>query len=85
MGIFHAVFSGCSGFGLACYYSLWLNFPHWKVDSNEFLLPDFEEASIFHVSQLPLNIFEADGNDPWSKFQVGNLLSWVDSNGVLYV
>ncbi|KAF4369130.1 hypothetical protein G4B88_020908 [Cannabis sativa] len=84
MGIFHAFFSGCSGFGLACYYSLWLNLPHRKVDSDEFLLPDFEEASIFHVSQLPLNIFEADGNDPWSKFQLGNLLSWVDSNGVLF-
>ncbi|PON89240.1 UDP-glucuronosyl/UDP-glucosyltransferase [Trema orientale] len=84
LGIFHAVFSGCSGFGLACYYSLWLNLPHRKVDSDEFSLPDFEEASTIHVSQLPLNIFEADGEDPWSKFQKGNLSAWVDSNGVLF-
>ncbi|XP_062083964.1 UDP-glycosyltransferase 92A1-like [Humulus lupulus] len=84
LGIFHAVFSGCSGFGMACYYSLWLNLPHRKVDSDEFSLPDFEEASTIHVSQLPLNIFEADGEDPWSKFHMENLSSWVECDGVLF-
>ena len=47
-------------------------------------MPDFEEASTIHVSQLPLNISEADGDDPWSKFQKENLSAWVDSNGVLF-
>ncbi|KAL5566582.1 hypothetical protein UlMin_029746 [Ulmus minor] len=84
MGIFHAIFSGCGGFGLACYYSLWLNLPHRETDSDEFLLPDFAEASKIHITQLPLNIYEADGDDPWSRFQKKNLTAWVDSNGILF-
>ncbi|KAI6669518.1 hypothetical protein NL676_004403 [Syzygium grande] len=85
LGIFHAVFSGASGFGLACYYSLWVNLPHRKKpDSVEFALPDFEEGSPVHVSQVPLNILEADGTDPWSLFQAPNLSAWVDSNGILF-
>ena len=27
LGLFHAVFSGFGGFGLACYYSMWLEIP----------------------------------------------------------
>lgn len=61
-----------------------MNLPHRKVDSDEFSLPDFEEALTIHVSQLPLNIAEADGEDSWSKFQKGNLSAWVESNGVLF-
>ncbi|EXB48395.1 UDP-glycosyltransferase 92A1 [Morus notabilis] len=85
LGIFHAVFSGSSGFGLACYCSLWLNLPHRRNGgSDEFSLPDFEEAKEIHVSQLPLNIFEADGEDSWSKIQRQNLSSWFDSDGILF-
>ncbi|KAF8009161.1 hypothetical protein BT93_J0216 [Corymbia citriodora subsp. variegata] len=85
LGVFHAVFSGASGFGLACYYSLWVNLPHRKKpDSVEFSLPDFQEGSPVHVSQLPLTILEADGTDPWSLFQAPNLSAWADSNGILF-
>ncbi|TKY48352.1 UDP-glycosyltransferase 92A1 [Spatholobus suberectus] len=82
--VFHVIFSGCSGFGLACYYSLWLNLPHRRVGSNHFSLPDFPEARAIHRTQLPTNISEADGADAWSLFQKSNLSAWVDSDGVLF-
>lgn len=47
-------------------------------------MPDFEEAKEIHVSQLPLNIFEADGEDSWSKIQRQNMSSWFDSDGILF-
>lgn len=84
LGVFHAIFSGAGGFGLACYYSVWLSLPHREVDSDEFELQDFKEASRFHVSQLPLSILTADGSDSWSVFQRMNLPAWVDSNGILF-
>ncbi|KAJ6307307.1 hypothetical protein OIU76_017157 [Salix suchowensis] len=84
LGVFHAIFSGAGGFGLACYYSVWSALPHREVDSDEFELKDFKEASRFHVSQLPLSILAADGSDSWSVFQRMNLPAWVDSNGILF-
>ena len=44
LGVFHAIFSGAGGFGLDCYYSVWLALPHREVDSDEFELKDFKEA-----------------------------------------
>ncbi|KAK0604948.1 hypothetical protein LWI29_021212 [Acer saccharum] len=85
LGVFHAIFSGSGAYGLACYYSVWTHLPHNKIDSDhEFVLPDFEEASKFHVTQLPLSMLEADGTDSWSVFQGQNLPEWVNSNGVLF-
>ncbi|KAF3949254.1 hypothetical protein CMV_024857 [Castanea mollissima] len=85
LNVFHAIFSGNSGFGLACYYSLWIHLPHRYVDSDEFSLPDFAEASSIHVSQLAKTIEEADGTDPWAIFhQKKNLPEWVKSDGILF-
>ncbi|KDP20195.1 hypothetical protein JCGZ_07915 [Jatropha curcas] len=84
LGVFHAVFSGAGGFGLACYYSVWLSLPHRNTKSDEFELQDFKEASKIHLTQLPLSISEADGTDSWSLFQKKNLPAWVDSNGILF-
>ncbi|KAK9983926.1 hypothetical protein SO802_033451 [Lithocarpus litseifolius] len=28
LNVFHAIFNGAGGFGLACYHSLWMNLPH---------------------------------------------------------
>ncbi|QCE09159.1 UDP-glycosyltransferase 92A1 [Vigna unguiculata] len=86
LGAFHVIFSGCGGYGLACYYSLWLNLPHRRVDPAQeyFTLPDFPEARDIHRTQLPNNIAEADGSDAWSLFQQKNLSGWVDSDGVLF-
>ncbi|KAG5517616.1 hypothetical protein RHGRI_038123 [Rhododendron griersonianum] len=70
------VINGCGGFGLACYYSTWLNLPHLKTDSPEFSLPDFPEAGKFHVTQLAASYLAADGEDPWSIFQRENLSAW---------
>ena len=72
-----------SAYGLACYYSLWMNLPHRKVNSDEFSLPDFPEASRVHITQLATNILEADGTDAWSVFQKENLPEWVNSGGIL--
>lgn len=83
-GIFHAVFSGAGGFGLACYYSMWLNLPHRDNDKGEFLLPDFSEAGKFHVSQLSPSLLIADGSDPFSIFQQKCLPTWGNSDGFLF-
>ncbi|KAJ9139711.1 hypothetical protein P3X46_030420 [Hevea brasiliensis] len=84
LGVFHAVFSGAGGYGLACYYSVWLTLPHRNAKSDEFKLQDFKEVSKLHVTKLPLSISEADGSDSWSVFQRKNLPAWVDSNGILF-
>lgn len=81
--MFHTIFSGSGSYGLACYYSFWTNLPHKKVTSDEFVLPDFEEASRIHKSQLALNTLEADGTESWSLFQGENFPAWVNSNGIL--
>lgn len=84
-GIFHAIFSGAGGFGLACYYSEWMNLPYLKsADSVEFTLPDFPEAGRLHVTQLRTSVLKADGKDPWSIFQHGNLPLWVNVDGILF-
>ncbi|XP_022879072.1 UDP-glycosyltransferase 92A1-like isoform X1 [Olea europaea var. sylvestris] len=31
-GIFHSIFSANGGFGMACFYSMWLNLPHKNID-----------------------------------------------------
>ncbi|GAV72055.1 UDPGT domain-containing protein [Cephalotus follicularis] len=84
LGLFHAIFSGAGGYGLACYYSMWTNLPHKKVNSDEFLLPDFQQATKIHTTQLPLSMLEANGRDAWSVFQEKNLPEWVKSNGILF-
>ena len=83
LNVFHAIFTVSSAYGLACYYSLWMNLPHRKENSDEFSLPDFAEASNVHITQLPTNILEADGTDAWSVFQSKNLPEWVNSDGIL--
>ncbi|XAR60413.1 hypothetical protein NMG60_11033777 [Bertholletia excelsa] len=83
-GSFHAIFSGSSGFGLACYYSLWNNMLYLEAKSKEFMtLPDFPEAGTLHKTQLPANFLAADGNDIPSVFNRKNLPSWLNSGGML--
>ena len=85
LNVFHAIFSGASGYGLACYYSLWMNLPHRKVtNSDAFPLPDFPEASSIHITQLATNIRESDGADAWSIFQKENFSGWLKSDGILF-
>lgn len=83
-GILHSIFCGAGGFGLACYYSIWMNLPHRHTDKLEFILPDFQEAGKFHVTQLSPSLVIADGNDPYSVFQLKNLPLWKNSDGVLF-
>ncbi|KAK9078554.1 hypothetical protein SSX86_002611 [Deinandra increscens subsp. villosa] len=83
-GIFHVVFSGAGGFGLACYFSSWINLPHKNSDSGEFTLPDFPEAGKLQVTQLTPSLLAATGDDPWSEFQKKNLPAWADADGFLF-
>lgn len=83
-GIFHVIFSGSGGFGLACYYSAWINLPHKNSDSGEFVLPDFQEAGKLQVTQLTPSLVAATGDDPWSKFQIKNLPAWANADGFLF-
>ncbi|XP_047331394.1 UDP-glycosyltransferase 92A1-like [Impatiens glandulifera] len=85
LGIFNVIFSGAGGFGLGCYYSVWLNLPHRESNSlQEFSLPDFPEAGTFHVTQLAASFLAADGKDDWSIFQRENLPGWRNSDGILF-
>ncbi|KAJ0771639.1 putative UDP-glucuronosyl/UDP-glucosyltransferase, UDP-glycosyltransferase family [Helianthus annuus] len=83
-GICHVIFSGSSGFGLACYFSSWINLPHKNCENGEFMLPDFKEAGKLQVTQLTPTLVAATGVDPWSKFQKKNLPEWAEADGFLF-
>ncbi|KAK9224531.1 hypothetical protein WN943_009565 [Citrus x changshan-huyou] len=83
-GIFNALFVGGGSFGFACFYSLWLNLPH--RDSDEFLLPDFPEASRIHVTQMTKFLRLADGKE--YGISTESCKNWLDTkpcNSVIYV
>ncbi|CAM8964548.1 unnamed protein product [Rhodiola kirilowii] len=84
--IYHAILCCGGGFGFGCYYSVWVNMPHRKVNSEsaEFVLPDFPEAGKFHTSQLSANQLQADGTDPWSTFQAANLPKLIESDSIMF-
>ncbi|KAL9458814.1 hypothetical protein AB3S75_007652 [Citrus x aurantiifolia] len=81
-GIFNALFVGGGSFGFACFYSLWLNLPH--RDSDEFLLPDFHEASRIHETQMTKFLRLADGSDSLSVFFQKVLPQWMNADGILF-
>ncbi|KAJ9164401.1 hypothetical protein P3X46_023979 [Hevea brasiliensis] len=82
-GIFHAIFCGGGGYGFACFSSLWLNLPHRNTDSEEFTLPDFPEASKFHVTQLTELLRKTDGKDSISVFLRNMLVGWYNADRIL--
>uniref|UniRef100_A0A1S4D2C5 Glycosyltransferase n=1 Tax=Nicotiana tabacum TaxID=4097 RepID=A0A1S4D2C5_TOBAC len=83
-GLFHVIFSGASGFGLACYYYLWLNLPHKKTRNFAFTMPDFPEAGNLDVSQLSQSLLAADSTDPYTNFNRENFLNFLNSDGILF-
>ncbi|KDP20194.1 hypothetical protein JCGZ_07914 [Jatropha curcas] len=83
-GIFHSIFCAGGGYGFACFYSLWLNLPHNNTDSEEFILPDFPEASKIHVTQMTDFLRAATGKDSCSIFQKNMLLGWLNADGILF-
>ncbi|KAL5566584.1 hypothetical protein UlMin_029748 [Ulmus minor] len=83
-GVFHALFCGGGGFGYACFYSLWLNLPHRKTNSEQFSLPDFSEASTIHVSQMSEILQKSDGSDSLSLFNQKMLSQWENTDGILF-
>ncbi|XP_031258021.1 UDP-glycosyltransferase 92A1-like [Pistacia vera] len=84
-GIFHSIFITGGGFGSACYYYFWLNLPHRNTDSDEFVLPDFPEASTFHVTQMSEPLRVTDGSDSISVFHREELLChWSKADGILF-
>ncbi|KAL0435460.1 UNVERIFIED_CONTAM: UDP-glycosyltransferase 92A1 [Sesamum radiatum] len=83
-GIFHAIFSGASGFGMACYYCLRMNLIRQCPRNDEFFLPDFPEAGKFHVTQIPFFMLVAEENDRMAKFQRKNLPKWSSSDAFIF-
>ncbi|KAL6002191.1 hypothetical protein ACLOJK_037639 [Asimina triloba] len=68
LGIFQAVFISSGAYGTAVYFSLYLNLPHLKTDSDEFLLPDFPEPVLLHRSQMDKEFFQQaddENDDGW--------------------
>lgn len=84
LGIFHAVFSVVGGFGMACYCSMWLNFPHNNTANPEFQLPDFPEAGSFHVSQVTPAVLAAEEADSVTGFHRRNIQSWSNADALLF-
>ncbi|KAL3828155.1 hypothetical protein ACJIZ3_016957 [Penstemon smallii] len=82
--IYNAIFSMTSGFGMACYYSMWMNLPHKHTDHVEFQLPDFPEAGIFHVTQLTTTVLMAGEDDPLTSFLWRNLPTWSSADTILF-
>ncbi|KAF5186881.1 Udp-glycosyltransferase 92a1 [Thalictrum thalictroides] len=83
LNIFHAVFNTGGAYGMGVYYSMWMNLPHAKTDSDEFTLPDFPEVGSIHRSQLPNNLRNANGMDSWSIYIQKYLPLWFKSDGIL--
>nr|BAP90363.1 UDP-glycose: glycosyltransferase UGT92J1 [Fagopyrum esculentum] len=85
-GIYHAIFSGTSAFGLACYYSLWSTVPNWKVHTSPefFEMEDFPEGGKIHITQMPPSMASADGKDPWSIFQRKMCAEYFNIDAILF-
>ncbi|KAK7300339.1 hypothetical protein RJT34_11182 [Clitoria ternatea] len=67
-GISNITFTTSNAYGTLAYFSVLLNLPHRKTESNEFSVPGFPQNYKFQRSQLHKHIREANGNDGWSKF-----------------
>uniref|UniRef100_A0A1D1XGI0 Glycosyltransferase n=1 Tax=Anthurium amnicola TaxID=1678845 RepID=A0A1D1XGI0_9ARAE len=68
LGVFHAIFTTCGGFGTAAYFSVWLHLPHAHTASedDEFGVPGFPETYRLRRSQISTTLRTADGRDPWA-------------------
>nr|UXB92745.1 glycosyltransferase [Helleborus thibetanus] len=84
LNIFHSIFITASAYGMGVYYSMWLNLPHCKTNSEEFTLPDFPEVGSIHRSQLPNNLKNSNGTDSWSKYLRKYMPLWFKSDGILF-
>ncbi|MCL7040523.1 hypothetical protein MKW94_005815 [Papaver nudicaule] len=83
--IFHSVFVTGGAYGMAIYYSIWLNQPQLQNESEEeFLLPDFPHDLRIHRSQLANNVLQATGTDSWSLFYKRELSQTLGSDGFLF-
>nr|AYC63492.1 UDP-glycosyltransferase [Scoparia dulcis] len=82
-GIFHAIFGTVGGFGMACYYSMWLNLPHTRSSDQNFLLPDFPEAGKMRTNQVLPPILSSRENDPGTIFNQRMLTAWANSDALI--
>ncbi|KAL9455264.1 hypothetical protein AB3S75_010639 [Citrus x aurantiifolia] len=60
-----------------------VNLPHRSTDSDEFLLPDFPEASTIQVNQLAYYLRVADGSDSISTVLQKVLPERTNADGIL--
>ncbi|XP_065867588.1 UDP-glycosyltransferase 92A1-like [Euphorbia lathyris] len=83
VGTVNLCFSTCGAYGSLAYFSMWMNLPQRKADSDEFRVPGFPESYRFHVTQLHQFIRIADGTDVWSKFMQPQIALSLQSAGLL--
>ncbi|XP_031282544.1 UDP-glycosyltransferase 92A1-like [Pistacia vera] len=84
-GVFHLIFFIGGGFGFACYYSFWLNLLLRNTDSYEFVLPDFPEASTFHVTQMEKVLRVVDGSESTTVSRREELFCYCSkADGILF-
>nr|DAD29897.1 TPA_asm: hypothetical protein HUJ06_031365 [Nelumbo nucifera] len=83
LGILHFAFITGSAYGVAIFFSLWLELPHRRTESDEFSLPDFPEVSRVHRSQLSAALLNADGTDFLSICNQKNARLTLMSDGFL--
>ncbi|KAI3887402.1 hypothetical protein MKW92_050788 [Papaver armeniacum] len=82
--IFHSVFVISGAYGVAVYYSIWINQPQLQNKSEEeFLVPGFPQDLRIHRSQLANVALQATGSDSWSLFFKRTLSQTLRSDGFL--
>ncbi|GMY05374.1 UDP-glycosyltransferase 92A1-like [Fagus crenata] len=69
LGIYHTVFIAGAGYSMAIYFSTSLNIHQSQTDDQEFLLPDFPEASKIQKSRLGIDLKFTDGTNSWWRFR----------------
>ncbi|KAK6243926.1 hypothetical protein QUC31_010335 [Theobroma cacao] len=67
VGTINITFTTTGAYGGLAYFSLWLNLPHLRADSEEFTIPGLPDRCRFHISQFHKFVRMADGSDPWSR------------------
>nr|POE82639.1 udp-glycosyltransferase 92a1 [Quercus suber] len=83
LGIYHAVFIAGAGYSMAIYFSLSLNVHQFQTDDQEFLLPDFPEASKIQQSQLGNDLRLTDSNNALWLFRTRQFSHCFCSDAIL--
>ncbi|KAK6289490.1 hypothetical protein POUND7_001031 [Theobroma cacao] len=83
VGTINITFTTTGAYGGLAYFSLWLNLPHLRADSEELTIPGLPDRCRFHISQFHKFVRMADGSDPCSRFLQPQISQTFQSFGYL--